>query len=79
MAYACEYCAKTIDIGHNVSHAKNKTRRLRKPNLHFKKVIELGSIVKRLLCVTCGRMAVRPHIVAMEAKAKEAAAKSKKK
>ena len=61
MAYACEYCGKTIDIGHNVSHAKNRTRRLRKPNLHSKRVVEGESLVRRLLCVKCGRTAVRPQ------------------
>lgn len=61
MAYACEYCAKTFDYGHNVSHAKNRTRRLRRPNLHSKRVIEEGGIVRRLLCVKCARSAVRPQ------------------
>ena len=66
MAYACEYCGKTADIGHNVSHAKNRTRRIRKPNLHSKRVMESGSVVRRLLCIKCGRTAVRPHDAKME-------------
>jgi len=61
MAYACEYCGKSFDYGHNVSHAKNRTRRLRRPNLHEKRVIEFGSVVRRLLCVKCARNSVRPH------------------
>jgi len=68
MAFACEYCAKTIDIGHNVSHAKNRTRRLRKPNLHSKRVIEVGGMVRRLLCVKCARSAVRPQDAKMQLK-----------
>ncbi len=61
MAYVCEYCGKGIDIGHNVSHAKNRTRRLRKPNLHSKRVVEMTGMVRRLLCVKCARTAVRPQ------------------
>jgi large subunit ribosomal protein L28 len=67
MAYACDYCGKTIDIGHSVSHAKNRTRRLRKPNLHSKRVVEGESLVRRLLCVKCGRSAVHPQDAKMEA------------
>lgn len=34
MANACDLCGKKRDVGHNVSHAKNRTQRIRKPNLH---------------------------------------------
>jgi len=34
MANACDLCGKKRDVGHNVSHAKNRTQRVRKPNLH---------------------------------------------
>jgi len=61
MAFACEYCAKTIDRGNLVSHAKNRVKTIRKPNLHSIKVMEKGLTVKRLLCVKCGRRADRPH------------------
>ena len=61
MAFACDYCGKTFDIGHNVSHAKNRTRRLRRPNLHEKRVIEADTIVRRLLCTKCARLAERPQ------------------
>lgn len=61
MAYACEYCGKTYDVGHNVSHAKNRIRRLRSPNLHMKRVIEETGMVRRLLCVKCARTALRPQ------------------
>ncbi|HCS78193.1 TPA: 50S ribosomal protein L28, partial [Patescibacteria group bacterium] len=30
----CANCGKGIMIGHRVSHAKNRTRRIFKPNLH---------------------------------------------
>ncbi len=61
MAYACEYCGKTFDLGHNVSHAKNRTARMRRPNLHEKRVVEETGIVRRLLCVKCARTALRPQ------------------
>lgn len=44
-----------------MSHAKNRIRRLRKPNLHSKRVVESTGMVRRLLCVKCARTAVRPQ------------------
>ena len=38
MANACDLCGKKRDVGHNVSHAKNRTQRIRKPNLHAHKM-----------------------------------------
>lgn len=43
-------------IGHNVSHAKNRTRKVFKPNLHFAR-INFGGTSKRVrLCTKCLRM-----------------------
>lgn len=61
MAYVCDYCSKTVDRGHLVSHAKNRVITIRKPNLHQAKVLENGQTVKRLLCTKCLRKAERPH------------------
>lgn len=61
MAYKCDHCEKGVDYGHNVSHAKNRTRAVRLPNLHRARVIEDGSVVRRLLCTKCLRRADRPH------------------
>lgn len=61
MAYECDYCLKTVDHGHLVSHAKNRTKTLRKPNLHSARVVENGATVRRLLCTKCLRRADRPH------------------
>ncbi len=30
----CQACGKGVMYGHNVSHAKNRTRKIFKPNLH---------------------------------------------
>ncbi len=32
--YKCDLCGKGVMYGHNVSHAKNRTRRIFRPNLH---------------------------------------------
>jgi large subunit ribosomal protein L28 len=72
MAYACDYCLKSVDRGHLVSHAKNRVNTLRKPNLHRAFVLENGVKVRRNLCTKCLRSADRPHLVQL-AKAKAAA------
>lgn len=65
---ACDYCQKTKDHGHLVSHAKNRTKTLRKPNLHTAKVLENEIVIKRRLCTKCLRTAKRPHLEALAAK-----------
>ena len=55
MANACDLCGKKRDVGHSVSHAKNRTQRIRKPNLHSHKT-QLGeSKLKLKLCTKCLR------------------------
>jgi large subunit ribosomal protein L28 len=55
MAFKCDNCKKGVMYGHAVSHAKNRTRRLFKPNLHFARVA-INGIGKRLrLCTKCLR------------------------
>lgn len=52
----CFSCGKGVMYGHNVSHAKNRTNRLFKPNLHVAR-IALDSGMKRVrLCTKCLRM-----------------------
>lgn len=42
--------------GHNVSHAKNRTRKIFKPNLHSARV-KVGTTMKTVrLCTKCLRM-----------------------
>lgn len=43
-------------IGHNVSHAKNRTRKIFKPNLHSAKVMVNGVSKKMRLCTKCLRL-----------------------
>lgn len=53
MSMRCNYCGKGKQRGHSVSHAKNRHLRRFKPNLHRRRVVEQGEIVRRLLCMKC--------------------------
>ena len=52
----CENCGKGVMYGHNVSHAKNRTKRSFAPNLHTAKVIMKGVMARVKLCTKCLRM-----------------------
>ncbi|TMA38162.1 MAG: 50S ribosomal protein L28 [Deltaproteobacteria bacterium] len=55
MARACEICGKQRSVGHNVSHANNKTKRVWRPNLQ-RVHARVGRAAKRLLvCTRCLR------------------------
>ena len=66
MAMKCFNCGKGVMYGHNVSHAKNRTRKIFKPNLHNAR-IKVGGITKTMkLCTKCLRVwknAVKPQVV----------------
>ena len=42
-------------VGHNVSHAKNRTRKVFKPNLHPAKMLVDGRSLRVRLCTKCLR------------------------
>lgn len=52
----CANCGKGVMYGHNVSHAKNRTRKIFKPNLHVARILIDGNRRKMRLCTTCLRM-----------------------
>lgn len=55
MAMKCMNCGKGVQYGHNVSHAKNRTRKIFKPNLHSARVT-VGTVKKTVkLCTKCLR------------------------
>lgn len=56
MANECAICGKKRNVGHNVSHAKNRTQRIRKPNLHAHRVQVGDAKVRMLLCTKCKRL-----------------------
>lgn len=51
----CDNCGKGIMYGHNVSHAKNRTRRIFKPNLHRARIKVSGIYKSMRLCTKCLR------------------------
>jgi len=56
MGMKCANCGKGVMYGHNVSHAKNRTRKIFKPNLHVARIFINGNRKKMRLCTTCLRM-----------------------
>ena len=42
-------------VGHNVSHAKNRTRKVFKPNLHKTRLVVGGTSMRVRLCTKCLR------------------------
>ncbi len=62
----CDNCGKGIMYGHNVSHAKNRTRRIFKPNLHKAKVMVNGRYKNYRLCTKCLRL-LKPKVKKQEA------------
>ncbi len=52
----CFNCGKGVMYGHNVSHAKNRTRKIFKPNLHSVKILVNGNIQRVKLCTKCQRL-----------------------
>jgi len=55
MARACAVCGKTQQVGNNVSHANNKTKRVFKPNLQPMNILDGGSRKRALVCTRCLR------------------------
>jgi len=55
MARACEICGKQRSVGHNVSHANNKTKRLWRPNLQQVHASVAGTGKRMLVCTRCLR------------------------
>ncbi len=50
----CAHCGKEPVFGHNVSHAKNRTRRQFRPNLQKVSVLDSqGKLVQKVLCAKC--------------------------
>ncbi len=51
----CEVCGKGVQYANLVSHAKNRTHMIRKPNLHHHKLEIEGKKVRLNLCAKCKR------------------------
>ncbi len=63
MARVCYVCGKSPSVGHNVSHANNRTKRRWMPNLQRVRVLDDG-VVKRVRvcsrCIKSGRVVKAP-------------------
>ncbi len=57
MARVCDVCGKGPVVGHNVSHANNKTKRIWYPNLQKIQVVDekTGAVRRRKVCTRCLR------------------------
>lgn len=54
--FKCYNCGKGAMVGHNVSHAKNRTRKVFKPNLHGARIVIDGTSMRVRLCTKCLRL-----------------------
>lgn len=55
MSQVCEFCGKRPQVGNNVSHAHNKTRRRFNPNLQSVRALENGRVKRVRICTRCLR------------------------
>jgi large subunit ribosomal protein L28 len=51
----CAICGKQPSVGHNVSHANNKTKRRWQPNLQEVRANVAGSVKRIVVCTRCIR------------------------
>lgn len=60
MARTCSICGKRRSVGHSVSHANNRTKRIWEPNLQRVRARVNGGVRRILVCTQCihsGRVA----------------------
>ncbi len=62
MAMLCDYCGRGIMYGNLVSHAKNRTKRTFKPNLHTKRVKIGTRTMKAKLCSSCIKLLKKANV-----------------
>jgi len=55
MAQKCQKCGKGLQYGNFVSHAKNRVKRLFKPNLKRVTILVEGKKKRLILCTSCVR------------------------
>jgi large subunit ribosomal protein L28 len=63
MSRICDICGKGVVTGNKVSHAKNRTRRTWRPNLHTVKTEIGGTTLTLKLCSRCLKSAYVPRKV----------------
>jgi large subunit ribosomal protein L28 len=55
MAFACDYCGKTRQKAHKVSHSNIKTRKWQQPNLQPVRALRDGHVLRLRACTRCIR------------------------
>ncbi len=53
MARVCEICGKGKQVGYNVSHAHNRTKRQWLPNLQSIRIVKDGTNKRARVCTKC--------------------------
>jgi large subunit ribosomal protein L28 len=60
--FKCYNCGKGVMVGHNVSHAKNRIRKVFRPNLHPARIKVNGASMRVRLCTKCLRQYKNPKV-----------------
>lgn len=55
MSQVCHFCGKKPQVGFNISHAHNKTKRRFNPNLQRVRHVENGTTKRIRVCTRCLR------------------------
>jgi large subunit ribosomal protein L28 len=55
MSQVCDICGKRPQVGFNVSHAHNKTKRRFNPNLQSVRALQNGQVRRVRICTACLR------------------------
>ena len=53
MSKVCEICGKKPQVGYNISHAHNKTKKVWYPNLQKVRTVQNGQTVRVRVCTNC--------------------------
>lgn len=53
MSKMCQICGKKPQVGNNVSHAHNVTKRRFNPNLQSVRALHQGQVKRLLVCTSC--------------------------
>ena len=55
MGKVCSICGKGRQVGYNISHAHNKTKKVWKPNIQKVRTVRNGTVKKAYVCTRCIR------------------------
>jgi large subunit ribosomal protein L28 len=67
MSKVCEICGKGRQVGYNISHAHNKTKKVWHPNIQKVRVFKNGGVKRVNVCTRCIRsgLVVKPPQIRM--------------